>query len=197
MPTVIHGHTLLLIRHSSVRMQQQKPANEWSLSIEGREQCRQFAPLLSRYQPALIVTSTENKAKETGLLLADVLNASVVTDQNLNEHDRQGVPYIADQKAFYSTISQFFANPDQLVFGRETAAQACRRIDSAVTALLNQYAGSNLAIVTHGAVLTLFISHHNPLLDPMTLWSSLKMPCAVLLRLPSLAFKELILPSTI
>ena len=57
----------MLVRHSAVHFEKHKPAKEWSLSSEGRESCRQFAPLIAPYRPTLFVTSQENKAVETGI----------------------------------------------------------------------------------------------------------------------------------
>ena len=191
-----NGRFLLLIRQSAVHIDQQKSSNEWSLSAEGREQCHQFASLIAPYHPPQIITSKENKAMETGWLLARVLRVSAKSAENLHEHDRQGEIYKANQQDFHKAIARFFSFPEELVFGRETAVQASERIDFAIMQLIDQHPGHNLAIVTHGTVLSLFVNRYNPWTDLLTFWESLKMPCAALLRLPDLAFQELILPST-
>lgn len=185
---------LMLVRHSAVNIEMHKASNEWSLSEEGRERCHQFTPLIAPYQPNLFVTSQENKAIETGMLLAKALRVPSKSATNLHEHDRQGVPVFGTHQEFRSAIGRFFASPDQLVFGRETAAQAAERFDSAIRDLVEQHQGHNLAIVAHGTVMTLFVNRYNPDLDQMIFWDSLMMPCAVLLRPGDMTLQELILP---
>lgn len=166
------------------------------MSEEGRERCRQFAPLIAPYHPTRFVTSQEGKAIKTGLLLAYALRVPIQSARNLHEHDRQGSLIFASQQEFRTAIDRLFAYPDELVFGRETAAQATERFDSAIRDLIEQFRGHNLAIVAHGTVITLFVNRYNPGSDPMTFWDSLKMPYAVLLRMPDMAIQELILLTT-
>jgi hypothetical protein len=43
-----------------------------------------------------------------------------------------------------------------------------------------------LAIVTHGTVLTLFLAHHNPHLDPISFWRDLTLPCFFVTSIPAM-----------
>ena len=131
------------------------------------------------------------------MLLAYALRVPNQSAENLHEHDRRGSPIFASQQEFRMAIDRLFSYPKELVFGRETAAQATERFDSAVRDLIEQHQGHNLAVVAHGTVMTLFVNRYNRGSDPMTFWDSLKMPCAVILRMPDMALKELILPKTI
>lgn len=145
-------------------------------------------------QPAIFITSQESKAKETGRLLAGALRVPTRSSLDLHEHDRQNAPFFSDQQEFKNAIGRLFARPNELIFGRETGAQASQRINDAISQLLTEYHDRSLAIVTHGTVLTLFINRYNPTIDPLIFWNSLKMPCAALLRLPDLTLQALILP---
>ena len=100
---------LLLIRHSAVFVDQHEPINEWSLSEEGRDRCRQFAPLTTPFQPTLFVTSSKNKAVETGILLAKALCVPSQIGQNLVEHNRRGVLFFSNQQERRYAIGRLFA----------------------------------------------------------------------------------------
>ena len=185
---------LMLIRHSAVLFDPDTPSHEWELSAEGRERCLKFTLKIAPFQPTHFITSQEDKAVETGAILGKALNISTQTAPNLHEQDRSNEPFLNNQKKFNESVAHFFSSPEELVFGRETAVQAKNRIIIAISQLLKQYPTDHLAIVTHGTVLTLFVSHYNPHLDPVFFWSKLKLPCAVLLELPGLAVREILLP---
>ncbi|MCA9935886.1 MAG: histidine phosphatase family protein [Ardenticatenaceae bacterium] len=152
------------------------PANEWRLSENGRTLAAQLAPELRPYTPTRIITSEEAKAAETGQLIAAELGLPWHTAPGLQEHDRRGVPFFATREAFETAVAHFFAHPNQLVFGNETAAQALGRMEMAVAAQRAAYPHDTLILVTHGTVLTLYCCHRNPQLDPLTFWRSLTLP---------------------
>ena len=176
---------LILIRHSAVQIDPTVPANEWSLSADGRSRCQTLAKKLQQYQPTRFITSHEAKARETGQIMADYLGVSFTSDDGLQEHDRQSVPYFANKVDFETAVANFFAHPNELVFGRETAVQATSRFTQAVNQQLAAQPRGNVAIVTHGTVLTLFICQYNLTLNPVQFWQSLTLPCAFVLTLPS------------
>jgi broad specificity phosphatase PhoE len=77
-----------------------------------------------------------------------------------------------------------------LVFGNETGEQARTRFTQAINTLLTQHPSDTLAIVSHGTVLTLFLAHHNPHLDPIPFWQQLKLPDLVVVSLPDMKIIE-------
>lgn len=174
---------LIFIRHSMVEIDRARPSREWSLSEGGRARCRQLVPALAVHHPTRIITSEETKAVETGQILADKLGLSCHAVPNLHEHNRIGVPYFESQKAFQAIIAQLFRQPDELIFGSETANEARNRFGTAVGRLLRQYPQETLAIVTHGTVLTLFLAQHNQF-DSYPFWQSIQLPDFFAVHLP-------------
>lgn len=175
---------LLLVRHSVVEPVAGVPAAQWQLSANGRIRCHLFAEQLRPYARTRLISSMEPKAAETGRLLADALGIPWQTAIGLHEHERQTTPYIADAAAFQATVARFFAQPEQLVLGEETAVQASTRFATAVATAIQAAPSENNLIVTHGTVMTLFVCAHNPHLTPFTFWQQLTMPYAVALSLP-------------
>lgn len=180
--------TLLLVRHSAVAVDPEKPAAAWPLSADGRARAQTFAQSLNSLPTPItrVITSQEPKAVETGAIVAAYWGVPSHAAPNLHEHDRAGMPYLADQAAFATAVAQFFAQPDKLVWGNETAVAAGNRLETAVRQQLAAHPQDTLAIVTHGTVLSLLIARHNPHLQPLPFWQALTLPAAFLLNLPDM-----------
>ena len=178
---------LILVRHSAVQVDTAVPGPLWQLSADGRSRCHTLAPKIQPFTPTRFITSHEPKARETGQILAELLGVRCTSAAGLQEYDRSGVPYFASKVAFETAVSNFFARPDELVFGGETAVQARDRFETAVQQQLDTHPQDTVAIVAHGTVLTLFLCQHNPHLEPLPFWQSLAMPCAFVVSLPGMA----------
>ena len=177
---------LILIRHSAVTQDPTLSSHQWRLSAAGRARAQALAAHIAPHHPTRFITSEEPKAIETGHILAEALGNPCTTTPGLQEHDRTGVPYFHSPAEFEAAVIQLFEQPNELVFGQETADQACHRFTRAIHTLLAQHPTGNLAIVTHGTVLTLFLTHHNPHLDSIPFWRSLKLPDLVVVSLPDM-----------
>ena len=164
--------TLILVRHSIPAIDPARSADQWSLSAEGRQRCAPLADRLAQHHPGVIVTSVEPKAVETARLVAE----------GLHEHDRRGVPF-ESRAAFEAAVARFFAEPARLVFGNETADGAHARFAAAVAVVLARHPGENVAVVTHGTVMTLFVARANRL-EPFAFWRQLGLPALVVLSRP-------------
>jgi broad specificity phosphatase PhoE len=176
---------LIFIRHAAVEIDPDVPSREWRLSENGRSRARHLAPQIAQYNPTRIITSSEPKAGETGEIIAQILDLPCQTAPNLQEHDRQGMPYFESRETFETAVARFFENPDTLVFGNETANQAFERFDTAVHHLIAQFPADTLAIVTHGTVLTLFLAHYNNF-SPFPFWQNIKLPDYFVVASPSM-----------
>ena len=183
---------LILVKHSLPQLAEYRPANTWSLSVEGQLRAHQLAEQLERFEPEVIVSSNEPKAKETAEILASRFQLGMQVIPDLHEHDRSNVPYLSD-KEFQASIREFFQKPDELVFGSETANQAHTRFYRTVHSILNEHRNRTVLIVTHGTVISLFVSRLTGSSD-VELWSQLGLPSFIAVDLYS---STLIVRSTI
>jgi broad specificity phosphatase PhoE len=183
---------LILVRHADVVIDPAQAAREWSLSDNGRNACMTLAPKIAPYRPQQMISSEENKATVTGRLVASALGIPWTATPGLQEHDRQGVPFFASKTQFETAVATLLRQPDDLIFGNETANQARKRFTKAVQQQLNSHPNVTIAITTHGTVITLFTCHHNPHLNLIEFWRNLTMPCAVILKLPSMKLHTVI-----
>jgi broad specificity phosphatase PhoE len=180
-----------LVRHSLPEFVTGVPASQWHLSGEGRRRCRRLAGQLALHDLAAIVTSQEPKATETGQIVADMLGLRLEIAAGLHEHERGVVGDMGSQEQFQAQVTLFFSRPGELVMGYETADQAHTRFQAAVARVVEQHRTGNLAIVSHGTVLTLLIARANRL-DPVPLWQSLGLPAFATLSLPDLSLLGLV-----
>jgi broad specificity phosphatase PhoE len=176
---------LVFIRHSQSRLEAGVPAIQWQLTAEGRRRCIPLATALVPYNLDLVITSTELKAIQTGEIVADRLGIPCQVEQDLHEHERQTAPYFESQTAFQHAVIALFDRPTELIFGEETAQQALERFTGAVEAVLATNHRENIAIVTHGTVLSLFISQLTGC-AATPFWRGLGMPAIIVFSLPEM-----------
>lgn len=183
---------LILVKHSVPEIIGDRPANTWELSEEGRLRAQRLAEELKSFDPDVIFSSDEPKAQETAKIVAGYLGLNMQTASSLREHDRSNVPYLSHAE-FQASMRGFFQKPDQLVFGNETANQAHARFYRIVHSILNENRNKTAVIVTHGTVISLFVSRLTGSSD-LELWNKLGLPSFVAMDLHS---NTLIVRSTI
>jgi len=115
---------------------------------------------------------------------AQLLHKPVETAEGLHEHDRSNVRWL-ERDQFEAAIAALLEKPETLVLGNETGDQAHHRFAEAISNVLGQHPGGNVAVVTHGTVLALYVSRATGL-EPFALWKRLGMPSFVVLSLPDL-----------
>jgi broad specificity phosphatase PhoE len=185
------GRRLILVRHSLPEYVTGVPASQWRLSAEGRRRCEQLAGQLAGHHPATIITSKEAKALETGQIVAEVLGLPLESVEDLHEHERGAVTDLGGQDEFRAQVAHLLEQPGELVMGYETADQAHARFAAAVARVVAQHPSGNVAIVSHGTVMTLFVARANQV-DPVPLWRSLGLPAFVVLSLPGMDLLEVV-----
>jgi broad specificity phosphatase PhoE len=174
---------LILVKHSVPEIEENRPANTWKLSSEGKLRAQRLAEHLEKFGAEAIVSSDELKAKQTADIIARQLRLNVQVLPGLHEHDRTNVSYLPHE-VFQALIRDFFQKPDELVFGKETANEAYTRFYRAVHSILSEYSNKTIVIVTHGTVISLFVSRLTGSSD-LELWSVLGLPSYVALDLGS------------
>jgi len=174
---------LILVKHSLPQIVERIPAREWNLSQEGRSRAQTLAGLLSTYQPEVVISSSEPKATQTAEVISEQLRVPCQVFENLHEHDRWGSPYLGKVE-FEQLVHEFFAKPEKLVFGNETARQVVDRFRKAIENAVAQFEHRTIVIVTHGTALALFVEWLTGV-NGYELWHKLGLPSFVVLELQS------------
>ena len=179
---------LILVKHALPQIDPTVPANQWRLSEEGKHLSHELAQELAQHELDLIFSSVEPKAIETAHIVATALEKRVEVVEDLHEHDRNTVGFL-EKKKFEASVAQFFNLPNLLTFGHETADQAHHRFSQAVMGIIEKYPDKNIALVTHGTVLTLFVSRLVRI-EPFAFWRDLALPSWVVLSHPDLSLRS-------
>ena len=173
---------LILIKHSIPAIDPNQPANEWHLSDEGRARCIPLAKEIIPFQPEILVSSHEPKAFDTAQEISKIIHLPVKTAEHIHEHQRRSIQFTT-QEQFTLNIKNLFSHPTELVFGEETAEQAQKRITLAINGLISVYTNKNIAIISHGTVISLFLSSVLKI-DPFEIWKQLDLPSFVVVSQP-------------
>jgi broad specificity phosphatase PhoE len=179
---------LILVKHSLPEIVENVPAQDWKLSDDGRVCAQQLAARINQYQPEVIVSSVEPKAKETAEIIARKHNLELQIVEGLHEHDRSKVAYLPKDE-FQAAVREFFEKPDTLVFGSETADDCHARFEQAVQSILSHYLDKTVVIVAHGTVISLFVSRLTGISD-LFLWNDLGLPSFLVIDMQSAALIE-------
>lgn len=180
---------LILVKHALPQVDVETPPHEWRLGPQGVDGAGAVAKRLTRYQPSRIVASLEPKATETGSIIAEKMHLPFATAEGLHEHDRRAAGFIAADK-FAMRMQEFFAHPDAIVFGSESASTALARFSAAVDRATGEQ-GGDLVIVSHGTVISLFVAARAHV-DAADLWGTLGLPSYVTLELPSYRIRDIV-----
>lgn len=182
---------LILIKHAMPDVVPGKPASTWLLSDDGKRACRPLAERLRIHTPEFIVTSTEPKANETGLRVSSILGIPFESAPDLHEHRRDTVPYHDSAEEWHASIARFFNQPDDVVLGEESAAQAGDRFAGAIEQVVQRHPERTVAIVSHGTVISLYVARIAGV-DPFPLWQRLGLPSFVVLSGPDRETVEIV-----
>jgi len=181
---------IYLIKHALPQIDPGQPASRWRLSEEGRRRSQVLAERLSGASITALAASLEPKAGETARILSSHLGQLVESMPGLEEHHRETTGWL-DTAAFQAGAERLFADPDALVFGEETANQALARFAHAVDDFISRRREGNLAIVTHGTVISLFAASRAGQ-DGWELWQRLGLLSYVALSLPRFGLHQVV-----
>ena len=178
----------LLVKHSLPTVDSSIPANEWLLSDEGRSRAQELAEKLFHHDIGRVFSSVEAKASETAVIVAESLKRPIEVVAGLHEHERTTVGFL-EKEQFEGSVDRFFARPAELNLGEETADTAYARFSYAVRGISGRFPRDNLAIVTHGTVMSLFASRISGC-EPFNLWKQLDLPSWIVFSHPDFVLEE-------
>lgn len=145
---------------------------QWQLGERGKAQAVEVARRLSAWSPFHLFSSHEPKAMQTAEIIAETLGLEHKVFAGLEEFDRPKLP-IMNVDEHHQRNRAIFLNQTQPILGVESGNDALKRFDDALFRLHQEYPDDNLAIVTHGTVMSLFLAHYNST-DGFEVWKRLQ-----------------------
>ncbi len=150
---------LYFITHPDVEIKPEQLIRRWGLSASGKEKASQLAQLPWMSSITSMYASTEVKAMETAQIISSTIHVLMSFDESLSEMDRDSTGYLPLEE-FEVAVQDFFSTPDSSVRGWETARAAQKRIVDALRTITNSAIAGNIAVVSHGGVGALVLSHY-------------------------------------
>ena len=177
----------ILIRHAQSAPDSSTHQSEWGLTVQGEQSCHKLAECLSAHNVSHIYSSHEKKAIQTAEFTARHLGCLNSIFNGLEEQNNDGVGWFETADDFKAAVQKLFEQPDQPLFGAETASLAAARFSDALSTISQKHdANATIAITTHGRVMTAFLQSFD-IVDPIPFWRSLTFPDAVSISWPEVA----------
>ena len=147
--------TLFIIRHAQSHPTAGIENSDWPLSVRGRQQAEDLAPLLLLLGIEHLVSSPFARCLRTIAPFAEQASLNIQVCSDLRER------YLGiDLKGDFLTIwRRSWEDFDFALPGRETSRDAQRRFVDAMHRVCQESKGRTLAVCAHGNVIGLFLNH--------------------------------------
>lgn len=178
---------LILVRHAEPEVSPTLGAAEWPLTSRGEFAVRRLATVLSGLQPGWIVSSPERKARETAALIAESLEIPVAEEPLIAEQGAGPDEFIADYGEFRNLVRTHFAQPQQVVFRNEAAADAAQRLAICIDQCRD--AGGVPVLVTHGRIMASWLASLTGR-DAWEIWNEFRLPDLIEVDLAARTFRS-------
>lgn len=163
---------LYVVRHAQVTIDPDIPSREWQLSPEGVRSARELAERELWAQVRTIWHSPEPKAVSTARVIAE--QAGLVRQEHAGLRELAFEAGFLTQDEFQARVGAYFLGGTDPAI--EPYAEAQARIVRAVQDIVTAADGQDVAIVSHGRILTVLYAHLlGRRLGPLE-WRSIGMP---------------------
>lgn len=163
---------LYLVRHAAVTVRPGSAPRHWGLSPEGRAAAQTLAGAPHWAGLAAVYSSPEPKAAGTAQRLAAPHGLPIRIEAGLREVSRPAVLY----DDYPAIVRRFLAG--ERLDGWEGREEAQGRVAAAIDALVARSGDEDVAAVSHGLVLTLYLARLLGLEESASfdIWSALRHP---------------------
>lgn len=148
------GRLIYLMRHAAVDVAPETPPRAWRLSQQGRSDALALARSESWSGVGAIWSSGEAKAQETAQIISAEIGVRTAVEEALGEL-RFDAGYLS-KADFELRVGNYLEGADDVDF--EPYAEARDRIVSCISDLCLRTEG-HLAVVSHGRIITVLLSH--------------------------------------
>jgi broad specificity phosphatase PhoE len=165
----------VLIRHAAVTVDPHERSDQWALSADGLNAASQLRADPDLAAATRIYSSPEPKALATAHAMAG--ERLVVALPKLVELDRRSAGWLGSADEYAALVAEILEQPEFSIRGCEPAVAAQARVVAEIDRLARDAGGEAIAVVTHGIVLTLYVSWLRGLPAPdLDLWRRLRFP---------------------
>ncbi|MDD9268438.1 histidine phosphatase family protein [Paenibacillus sp. GCM10023248] len=152
---------IYFVRHgiAPFSLELESSAGGASLNEQGKFDSKRVADLLRNEDIDLIVSSSFNRAKETVMPLAELLQKEIIQFDELIERPIASLSYPVPEEELLCGIEKSFSDIDFCMPEGETTRQAQERSIPIIMNLLSAYEGKKIVIGTHGNIMTIILNY--------------------------------------
>jgi 2,3-bisphosphoglycerate-dependent phosphoglycerate mutase len=163
---------IYMIRHGY--SPKEGPERTRGLSEKGIADAQKVTELLQKEDIDVVVSSPYLRSVLTVEGISQHIGQSVIVNEDLKERIfSRNNNRISDQE-LGPLLEASFRDPDFALEGAESNAECQRRAIAVLDTLLHAYKGKNIAVGTHGAIMTLMMGHYDTRFDLSFLHSTSK-----------------------
>ncbi|GEM_PF-1254420 len=165
---------LILVKHAMPAVVDSLVPHEWKLDESGQAQAVKFSQFLKNNfdLDKIIYSSDEPKALQTAEIIADTCKCKVQSTNELREIDREQASLMEKSE----NTKKVFEKVDEAICGKESAVQALERFEKGIKTILEIGMEEERVVVTHGAVMSLFLAKYNKEMSAFDYWEKLEWP---------------------
>jgi broad specificity phosphatase PhoE len=171
---------LYIIRHASPVVRPELPTREWVLSDRGVAEAQAVASVATDWGLEALYASSEPKARSTALIVGDAVGLSVHVADAFDELRMND--WIDNADEFNEVVRAILEGPEP-AGGHETADDAAARFAQGVRIV--EDGPFPAAVVSHGRIITSWLSQRGYIESPFDFWRQIPMPGWALLDLDS------------
>lgn len=151
---------LLLIRHAlPVRRELVEGIADPELAQAGHHQAVHLAQYLSSEPIGAVYASPLRRAQQTAQVVATDLGLDVVTDDGLAEWDQNSSEYVPVEELKAANDPRWQAMLDGTWDSDESEDDFRARTIRSIEGIIRRHGGQRVAVVCHGGVINLYLSH--------------------------------------
>lgn len=158
------NNTFYFLRHGETKVDKNTPISKWILTERGEVQAKQLAKDGVFRDIDLIFSSTEEKAYQTALPIAESLNKKVTKLEEIVELDRDKGAFM-EAKDYEKAIEDCLKHQLESVNNWETANHALERFEKKIGELDRKFKDMKILIVGHGFTINLYFAKLSSVLD--------------------------------
>jgi len=162
---------LYLVRHASPQIQPELPSRDWVLSERGIAEAQTLAGAAADWALEALYSSSETKARATALIIGDAVGLSVRVADAFDE--LRLADWIDNADEFNDHVRAILEGGEP-PRGDESSQEAAARFAAGVRIV--EEGPFPAAVVSHGRVLTAWLTSIGAIEDPFEFWRQIPMP---------------------
>lgn len=158
---------IYLIRHCKTTGQEPRAG----LTNQGKENALELVPILEKCHIDHIISSPYKRAVQTIKPFSENIGIPIMIDENLEERVLSADP----MEDWLEQLERTFIERDLIFSGGESSNHALTRIQKVLDEVFENEQMQQVAIVSHGNILSLLINHYDPSFG-FAEWQQMKNP---------------------